>query len=69
MAVAPPISEVSLELQDVLNGGAAEAVQALVVVAHHAHVLGIARQQQHDLLLDEVRVLILVDDDVGDSLP
>ncbi len=34
------------EFQNVANGGPAKAVQALVVVSHHAQIVALARQQQ-----------------------
>ena len=48
------------ELQDVPHRGPAEAIQALVVVAHHAEVLVVSGQAEHDLFLDVVRVLVFV---------
>ena len=52
--------EMLLEVQDVLDGGAAEPVDALVVVAHHADVLVAAGQQTHQMELGHAGVLILV---------
>ena len=57
---------VLLEAQDVLHVGAAPSVDRLVVVAHHAKILVILRQQVDDLELSVVGVLILVDHDVSE---
>ena len=61
------------ELQDVSDGGPAEPVEALVVVADDADVHGVAAESQDELLLDVVRVLVLVHHDVAnlpvDGLP
>ncbi|MCY1394483.1 hypothetical protein D3C76_1144890 [compost metagenome] len=56
------------ELQNVADGGPAKAVQALVVVAHHAQIAALARQQQKDALLNGVGVLVLVHHQVGELL-
>ena len=50
----------ALEVEDVLNGRAAEAVDALVVVAHDADVLFRAGEQAHEPELSHTGVLILV---------
>ena len=52
------------EAEDVAEGRAAEAVDALVVVADDRHVAVLGGQQLHDLPLRVVRVLELVDQDV-----
>ena len=54
----PPV--LILEVQDVLDGGATEAVDGLVIVAHHAEVLVAARQQAGQQILHIISVLILV---------
>ena len=54
------------KIQDVLDGRAAEAVDALVVVAHHAEIPVPARQQGGQQILQIVRVLILVHQDVAE---
>ena len=56
----PGAAEVLFKIQNILDGGAAEAVDALVVVAHHAHVLFGARQKAHQLELGHAGVLIFV---------
>ena len=48
----------------VFNGGAAPAVDALVVVAHSGEVLACARQGLEQFVLHGVGVLVLVDQDV-----
>ena len=57
-----------LELEDVGEVGAAEAVDALGVVAHHAEVLVVRRQQVDDVALQPVGVLVLVDQQVAEAL-
>ena len=42
--------------------------QALIRVAHHAHVVVITGEHQHDLVLGLVGVLVLVDEDVAEPL-
>ena len=56
------VGERLLEVGDVLARGAAEAVDRLVVVAHHDDVAVLADQQLQQLLLREVGVLVLVDE-------
>ena len=56
------------KIQDVLDGGAAELVDALVVVADHADVLMSARQQADQQKLGVVGVLILVHHDVAEAV-
>ena len=57
-----------LEVQDVVDVCSAEGIDALCIVAHHTHALMLARELQHNLLLGVVRVLVLVDEDVLESL-
>ncbi|MCY1528145.1 hypothetical protein D9M68_632400 [compost metagenome] len=66
--LALPFVEQRGELQNVADGRAAKAVQALVVVAHHAEILLLARQQQEDAFLNGVGVLVLVHHQVGQFL-
>ena len=54
------------KIQNVGDVRAAEAVDALVVVADHADVAMAVRKQPHQLVLHPVRVLILVDEDVAE---
>ena len=54
-----------LKVQDVLNGRPAEAVDALVVIAHHTHVVGAAAQQPHQMELRHAGVLIFVHQNVA----
>ena len=49
------------EIQDIIDVGATERIDALRIVAHHAHHLTLFCQLIHDCLLGEIRVLILVD--------
>ena len=57
-----------LELQDVPEVGAAEAVHRLVGVADDADVLVAAGEHEDHLVLGLVRVLVLVDQDVLEPL-
>jgi 4-diphosphocytidyl-2C-methyl-D-erythritol kinase len=56
--------EVLLELEDVLDVGAAPAVDGLVFIADHADVAVRAGEQLHQLVLRAVGVLVLVDQQV-----
>ena len=60
--------ELLLKAQDVLDGRAAELIDALVVVADDAEVFVGARQQAHELKLGVVGVLVLVDEDVAPAV-
>ena len=55
-----------LEAEDVADVRAAEAVDALVIVSHHADVAPAACQQAHQQVLQVVGVLILIDEDVAE---
>ena len=55
-----------LEVQDILDIRAAEAVDALVVVADDADVAVAPREQPRQQILQVVRVLILVDEDIAE---
>ena len=55
-----------LELQDVLDGGPAEGVDGLRIVAHHAHVLVHGAQQFDHFILRRVGILVLIDQDVAE---
>ena len=50
-----------VEMEDVVNIGAAPAVDRLVVVADHGKIARLAGQQGHQLELDEVGILVFVD--------
>ena len=63
------VGEVALEAQDVVDLGAAPAVNRLVVVAHAADVGRAAGQQAQPQVLGDVGVLVLVDQDVAEPLP
>ncbi len=52
------------EVEDVLDVGSAEGVDALAVVAHHGDVLVARGQRLHDAILHQVGVLVLIDEDV-----
>ena len=55
---------VALEVQDVADVGPSPAVDGLVLVADHAHVLPDHGEQPHQLVLAAVGVLVLVDHQV-----
>ena len=59
--------EVLLEAQDVVDLGAAPAVDRLVVVADAADVGRALRQQPQPQVLRDVGVLVLVDQDVAEA--
>ena len=54
----------ALKGKDILNGGAPEAVDGLVVVAHHADVFAFPGQQSGQEILQVVRILVLVNEDI-----
>ena len=54
------------KVEDIFDGSAAEAVNTLVVVAHHAEIFVAARQQRRKQVLEVVGVLVLVDQDVAE---
>ena len=56
------------ELEQVLDPRAPEAIDALVVIAHHGQVAALAGEQAHELELDVVRVLELVHEDPAPPL-
>ena len=60
--------EILLEAQDVVDLGAAPAIDRLVVVADAADVAAALRQQAQPEILRDVGVLILVDQDVAEAL-
>ena len=57
-----------LKIQDIVDVGTTEAIDALCVVAHHTDTTSLLCQLQHDFLLSEVRILVLVDQDVLETL-
>ena len=63
------VREVLLEIQNIADVRAAPAVDALVVVAHHAQVAAVFGDQLHQRVLGEVGILILVHMDVLKALP
>ena len=54
------------EVQNVFNGGAAELVDGLVIVAHHADIVGTACQQTHQMELRHAGILVLVHHNVAE---
>ncbi len=63
------VREVVLEVEDVADVGAAEAVDRLVVVAHHAEVAVLLREELKPAILGPVGVLVLVDQHVPEAPP
>ena len=57
-----------LEVQYIIDVSPSEAVDALCVVAHHAYPSVLLGQLQHDGLLSEVRVLILVHQHIAEPV-
>ena len=55
-----------LKRQDILDGGAPEPIDGLVIVAHHADVLMSPRQQGGQQILQVVGVLVLVDENIAE---
>ena len=62
----PGVLILAFKGEDILDGGSPEAVDGLVVVAHHADVLPSPGQQRRQQVLEVVGVLILVDEDVAE---
>ncbi len=54
------VGEVAFELQDVADVRAPPRINRLVLVADRAHVVPLAREQPHQLVLRTVRVLVLI---------
>ena len=57
-----------LKVQDIFNRSTAEFVDGLVVIAHHADVVGAARQQAHQVELRNAGILIFVHNDIAEFL-
>ena len=64
----PGAGEVALEVEDVVDVRAAEAVDRLVGVADREHVPVLGREQLQQAVLGVVRVLVLVDEDVAEGV-
>ena len=60
------IGEARRELQDISDCGTTKAIQALILVADDTKVASPLRELQQELLLNVVRILILVHEDVTD---
>ena len=54
------------KIQDVLDGGAPEPVDGLIVIAHHAQIFVPARQKAGQQILHVIGVLILVHQDIAE---
>ena len=57
-----------LEIEDVIDIGTTETVDALCIVSHHTDTSVLAGQLQDDLLLGVVRILILIDQHIAETL-
>lgn len=57
-----------MEIQNVGDIGTAPPVNGLVVVTNHAERIGTSRQQGNQLFLPRVNVLVLIDDNVLESV-
>ena len=57
-----------LEAEDILDIGSPEAVDGLVVVAHHADILPASGQKPCQEVLEVVGILVLVDEDIAELL-
>ena len=60
--------EILFKVHDVLNGGAPEFIDALVVVAHHAEIIALPRQKVDKFILGMVGILVLVHHDVPEPV-
>ncbi len=56
------------KFQYVADGGSAEAVHALVVIADDADIPAVPRKKEHELFLNVVRILVFIDHDIPDAL-
>ena len=56
------------EIQDVLDFGATERVDALRIVAHHANILVLLRQLFDNQILRIIGILILIDQNITETL-
>ena len=56
------------KFQNIADGGSAETVHALVVIADDADIPAVPRKQEHKLLLNVVRILVFIDHDIPDAL-
>ena len=59
---------VLLEIQDVLDVGTAESVDALCIVTHHAHIAVGSAEHLDDFILREIGVLVLIDQDIPEAM-
>ena len=57
-----------LEIEDVIDIGTTETVDALCIVSHHTDTSVLAGQLQDNLLLSVVRILILIDQHIAETL-
>ena len=61
--------EILLKLQNIADVRTPPAVDALVIVAHHAQVPMLLGKQTHDMVLGHVGVLILVHQNIAEPVP
>ncbi|CDD48497.1 putative uncharacterized protein [Bacteroides sp. CAG:875] len=55
------------KIQDVVDVGPTEGIDALCIVAHHAHELLFLRKLEHNAVLGKVRVLVLVHQNITET--
>src|SRR5690554_3849424 len=55
---------IPLKLEDIAQTGAAEAIDRLIIIAHHAYSLMLFGEMMDDLKLRLVCILILIDHDI-----
>ena len=56
------------EVEDVVNIGPAEGIDALCIIPHHTYVLVILSQLQHNAVLCKVGILILIDQNIAELI-
>ena len=66
--LAAPAWEIRRELENVADRGATKTVNGLILVTDHTDVGPLAAELEQNALLDRIRILILVDDEVRELL-
>ena len=56
------------KLKDVADVGASEGIDTLVAIAHDRHLTVFFGELKHQIVLDRVRVLVLVDEDMAEAV-
>ena len=60
--------EMRFKVQNIFNGRAAETIDRLVVITHHAHIAAAAAQQAHQLKLCHAGILIFVHQHIAETV-